>query len=84
MWFTQDGATPHRANEVFDLLEEHFNGRIVDLGYPKSENMGIDWPPYSPDLNPCDSFFVGLYQRQSLRWKPPEHRRPENCYSDSY
>ncbi|GBN87437.1 hypothetical protein AVEN_273730-1 [Araneus ventricosus] len=21
--------------------------------------MGIDWPPYSPDLNPCDSFLWG-------------------------
>ncbi|GBN95858.1 hypothetical protein AVEN_204265-1 [Araneus ventricosus] len=56
MWFMQDGATPHHTNEVFDLLEEHFDERIVALGYPKLKNMGIDWPPYSPDLNPCDSF----------------------------
>ncbi|GBM77410.1 hypothetical protein AVEN_65446-1 [Araneus ventricosus] len=47
---------PHRTNEVFDLLEEHFNERIVALEYRKSKNMGIDWPPYSPGLNPCDSF----------------------------
>ncbi|GBN24099.1 hypothetical protein AVEN_4055-1 [Araneus ventricosus] len=32
MWFMQDGATPHRTNEVFDLLEEHFNERIVAFG----------------------------------------------------
>ncbi|GBL70488.1 hypothetical protein AVEN_217785-1 [Araneus ventricosus] len=29
MWFMQDFATPHRTNEEFDLLEEHFNERIV-------------------------------------------------------
>ncbi|GBO19104.1 hypothetical protein AVEN_120695-1 [Araneus ventricosus] len=59
MWFMQDGATPHRTNEVFDLLDEHFNERIVALGHPKSKYMGIDWPPYSPDLNPCYSFLWG-------------------------
>ncbi|GBM69071.1 hypothetical protein AVEN_275702-1 [Araneus ventricosus] len=40
MWFMQDGATPQRTNEVFDLLEEHFKERIVALGYPKSKKYG--------------------------------------------
>ncbi|GBM81619.1 hypothetical protein AVEN_82347-1 [Araneus ventricosus] len=59
MWFMQDGATPHPTTEVFDRLEKHFNELILALGYPKSKNMGIDWLPYSPDLNPCDSFWWG-------------------------
>ena len=42
MWFMQDGAPDHRTNEVFHLLEEHFNERIVALGYPKWKNMCID------------------------------------------
>ncbi|GBM20403.1 hypothetical protein AVEN_222107-1 [Araneus ventricosus] len=40
MWFMQGGTTPHRTNEVFDLLEDHFNERIVALGYPKIEKYG--------------------------------------------
>ncbi|GBO12250.1 hypothetical protein AVEN_243118-1 [Araneus ventricosus] len=66
----QDGATPHCTNEVFDLLEEHFNERIVALGYPKSKNMGIDWPPYSPDLNPCDSFLWGYMKDKVYAGNP--------------
>jgi len=45
----QNGAPPHRTNEVFHLLEEHFTERILSLGYSKSKNMGIEWEPYSPD-----------------------------------
>ena len=56
MWFMQDDAPHYRTNEIFHLLEEHFNERIVALGCPKSKNMGIDWSPYPPDLNPSDSF----------------------------
>ena len=50
--------------DVFRLLEEHFNERIVALGFLKSKNMGIDWPPYSPDLNPCDSFLLGYIENK--------------------
>ena len=28
--------------------------------YPKFAHGGIEWPPYSPDLNPCD-FLMGLH-----------------------
>ena len=56
MWFMQDDAPPHRTDEMFHLLKEPLNEWIMALGYPKSKNMGIDWPSYSPDLNPCDSF----------------------------
>lgn len=59
MWFMQDGARPHRTNRVFEVLEEHFGERILALGYPEATGMGIAWPPYSPDLNPCDSFLWG-------------------------
>ena len=59
MWFMQDGARPHRTRRVFDVLEEHFGDRILALGYRDITGMGLDWPPYSPDLNPCDSFLWG-------------------------
>lgn len=58
-WFMQDGALPHRTNDVFQLLDDHFAGRVLGLGYSSRHNGGIDWAPYSPDLNPCDFFLWG-------------------------
>ena len=42
MWLMQDGARPHRTREVFDLLEEHFDERIITLDYNKETGKGID------------------------------------------
>ena len=55
----QDGATPHRTNKVFEILNEYFNHRVIGLNYPKFCGGGLEWPPYSPDLNPCDFFLWG-------------------------
>ena len=55
-YFMQDGARPHRTCEVFDYLSEHFDGRIIGLDSEKFTGKGICWPPFSPDLNPCDYF----------------------------
>ena len=59
IWFMQDGATPHRTNDVFKVLEEHFDNRVIALKYRSKTGKGYDWPPYSPDLNPCDFFLWG-------------------------
>ena len=32
---------------------------VIGLGYPKFAKGGLEWPPYSPDLNPCDYFLWG-------------------------
>ena len=52
-WFMQDGAPPHCSKESLDWLETHFKDRLI------SRNAGFLWPPYSPDLNPCDFFLWG-------------------------
>ena len=44
---------------VFEVLEEHFGERILAMGYPECTGIGITYPPYSTDLNPCDSFLWG-------------------------
>ncbi|XP_025016781.1 uncharacterized protein LOC112538930 [Tetranychus urticae] len=59
-WFMQDGATPHRTKEVFETLHNKFGTHVIGLGYPKFCNGGMEWPPYSPDLNPCDFFLWGF------------------------
>ncbi|GBO19947.1 hypothetical protein AVEN_10826-1 [Araneus ventricosus] len=50
----QDGAPPHIATPVKQLLNLHFgNGRIISRRFPTA------WPPRSPDLNPCDFWLRG-------------------------
>lgn len=55
----QDGATPHRTHEVFEAIHRVYGTRVIGLGYPKFAQGGLEWPPYSPDLNPCDFFLWG-------------------------
>ena len=57
--FMQDGAAPHRTPEVFAALHKVYDTRVIGLGYPKFERGGLEWPPYSPDLNSCDFFLWG-------------------------
>lgn len=45
------------VNEVFEVLHEHFGEGVIGLGTQDHVRSGIDWPPYSPDLNPCDDFY---------------------------
>ncbi|GBN43390.1 hypothetical protein AVEN_138006-1 [Araneus ventricosus] len=52
--FMQDGAPPHIATPVKQLLNLHFgNDRII------SRHFLTVWPPRSPDLNPCDFWLWG-------------------------
>lgn len=69
-WFMQDGALPHRTSKVFEYLDEHFSGRVIGLGYPSKYAGGLDWPPYSPDLNPCDFFLWGYLKDKVYRDNP--------------
>ncbi|GBM79190.1 hypothetical protein AVEN_209519-1 [Araneus ventricosus] len=57
-WFMQDRARPHRTEKVFRFLDEYFGNRVIALDYPKFLYTGtrMDWPPYWPDLTPCDYF----------------------------
>ena len=60
-WFMQDGASPHRTKDVFETLFNCFNTRVIGLNYPKFAKDGLEWPPYSSDLNPLDFFFLGYF-----------------------
>ncbi|KAK9688465.1 hypothetical protein QE152_g35295 [Popillia japonica] len=55
-WFMQEGARPH---QVSNILEEHFGNTIIGLDAQQFTGGGITWPPYSPDLNPCDFYLWG-------------------------
>ena len=60
LWWMQDGAPCHRTNVVRNRLREVFGNRIIGLGH------AVEWPPSSPDLTPCDFFFLRLFEKQSL------------------
>ena len=55
----QDEARPHHATTMFEFLEEYFSNRVIGLNYSRVTVIGIDWHPYSPDLNSCDFFLWG-------------------------
>lgn len=65
----QDGAPPHWALIVRAWLDEHFNGRWMGRGSPVN-TAPFAWPPYSPDLTPCDFFLWGYIKDQVYRTLP--------------
>jgi hypothetical protein len=57
--FQQDGAPPHTAQETKELLQQQFGAeRIISKGFP------FEWPPYSPDLSPCDYWVWNFLKSQ--------------------
>jgi len=69
-WFQQDGARPHRTNSIFELLSEYFGERVIALDYHGATETGIDWPAYSPDLNPCDFYLWGYLKDKVYQTNP--------------
>ena len=81
-WYMQDGALPHRTNQVFETLDEHFHGRVIGLGYSSRFGCGIEWPPYSPDLNPCDFFLWGYLKDRVYQSRPRSLEALEKAITD--
>jgi len=67
--FMQDGAPPHHQAQVHDWLNEHFPNRWIGRS---SANLiaPFSWPPYSPDLTPCDFFLWGWIKSRIYRTQP--------------
>lgn len=57
LWFQQDGAPAHYAQQVRHFLDLHFYGQWIGRG------STIEWPPRSPDLTPLDFFLWGHLKR---------------------
>jgi hypothetical protein len=45
VWFMQDGARPHRKEQVLQLLNDHFGEKVITLESARIMGEGIDWPP---------------------------------------
>lgn len=61
--FMHDGAGPHRAHIVQDVLEELQIEVMI-------------WPPYSPDLNPIENLW-SVMKKQIYRLYPELERAPD-------
>ena len=54
---------PHCSKESMEWLSTRFQDRII------SRNAEFLWPPYSPDLNPCD-FYLWGYLKSKVYTNP--------------
>ena len=61
----QDGAIPHIARRLKDLLRTSFGDNRV-----LSRHFHLAWPPRSPDLSPCDYWLWGYPKSQVYRERP--------------
>lgn len=64
MWFQQDGATCHTAEDTLDILHNRFEGMVI------SRRGDVNWPPRSCDLTPLDFFLWGFLKSQVYADKP--------------
>jgi hypothetical protein len=62
-YFQQDGASPHKAALVQTWLTDRFGEKFI----AKNE-----WPPRSPDLNPCDYFLCDYLKQRVYNPLPKE------------
>jgi len=73
--FQQDGAPPHFHFDVRAHLIANFPSRW--LGRPsRNESPLLIWPPWSPDLTPCD-FFLWDYIKDCVDVAPMPRDLPQ-------
>lgn len=68
--FMQDGAPCHTSKDSLKLIHKYFKDRVISTRYPEKYNMGLEWPPYSPDLTPLDFCIWGTLKARLTKHKP--------------
>jgi hypothetical protein len=48
------------ASAVLDVLNEHFDNRVLCNNFPEGFGYGWSWPPYSPNLSRSSYFLWGF------------------------
>jgi hypothetical protein len=64
LWFQQDGAPAHTANDTKAFLRSQFDERLISRG------LHHEWPPRSPDLTPCDFYLWGIVKDLTFQRGP--------------
>lgn len=67
--FMQDGASIHTVGLILEFLRTTFKKRWIGIGSP-----WIEFPPYSPDLTPCD-FFLWGYLKEKVYIRSPDSKK---------
>ncbi|KAJ9586425.1 hypothetical protein L9F63_019940, partial [Diploptera punctata] len=62
----QDGAPPHYAIVMREILDDHLQKRWV------GRRVRIEWPARSPDLTACDYWLWGYLKEKVYAWKPQD------------
>ena len=65
LWFQQDRATCHTANETMDVLQGMFGNNI------NTRRAALTWPPRSPDLN-AQEYYLWRYLKERVHISWPE------------
>lgn len=58
LWWQQDGAPPHNAREVTNILNEMFPNKWLGTNGP------VRWAARSPDISPLDYFLWGYLKNE--------------------
>jgi len=64
MWFQQDGAAAHTANESMTTVRNMFPGHLI------FRFGDVPWSPRFPDLSKCDFFLSGYLKTRVYAHKP--------------
>ncbi len=73
--FQQNGAPAHTSQ----LVQSFLTSELGEKGFWKKEQ----WPPSSPDLNPCDYFLWGIVERAANRTFHPNTSQLKDAITQS-
>jgi len=73
--FQQDGALPHFHFDVRAHLTANLPGRWIGRT-SQNDSPLLPWPPWSPDLTPCN-FFLWGYIKDRVYLPPMPHDLPQ-------
>ncbi|GBN57513.1 hypothetical protein AVEN_177519-1 [Araneus ventricosus] len=74
----------HRTDSVFDANNSVFGNQVIAYQYPNSYPGPFNWPPISPDLNPCDFFLWGHMKDLECKKKPTDFNSLKRSITDSF
>ena len=75
--FQQDGTLPHWSREVCQFLNETLPNSWI--GRQGVDDLALfSWPPWSPDLTPCDFFLWGFIKDTVYVPSLPQNLELEN------
>jgi hypothetical protein len=73
VWFQQDGATAHTAQNSMAVVRGMFPQHVI------SRFGDVEWPPRSPDLSACDFLLWGYLKEKVYAHRPHTIQELKDC-----